>query len=895
MRTSRISAVARAIAHAPFLAMLGGQRAPLVERFVESSVSGAVDLVTKLTPDGDIPTLLRQRRNDLALLLALGDLSGEQGFESTVHALSDFADEACRAALAQAFAERAPGEPMRGLAIIALGKQGSRELNYSSDIDPILIFDPETLPRRLRDEPVDAAVRIARRWVEILSQRTGDGYVLRVDLRLRPSPEVTPIVLPVDAAIGYYESQALAWEQAAFIRARACAGDVALGQHFLSAIQPFVWRRSMDFGQLKRIADISSRIRQAYAGGQTFGPGYDLKRGRGGIREVEFFAQVQQLIHGGRDAALRVPATLDSLSALAGAGHIEHDVAARLGDHYRLLRTIEHRLQMVDDQQTHELPAKEAALDNVARLHGLPDGAALLALLTPVVEDVGAQFDTLLGMTGGATKAHWPEEGDALAGAITAAGFADPAAAVRRIGEWRSGGLRVLRSAAAREALEDMLPVLIPALGGAADPDMTLNRFDALVSGLPSAINFFNLLAARPQLLATLVAVLGQAPALATDLAARPELIEGLIDASVFAEPASPEALTKRMAAGRADYERHLDHVRRVVGEHRFALGVQLVEGARDPLAVSRGYSDIADAAVESLTAATVAEFERAHGRVPGGELLILALGRLGGRALTHASDLDVILLFTGDFHTESDGDRPLGATGYFNRLGQRVVAALSVPTAAGGLFEIDVRLRPQGNQGPLVASLDAFARYQREEAWTWEHMALTRARPVFGSGQARAALQAIIDDVLAKPRDVAVTLADIVKMRADMAGHKPPKSDLDVKLVDGGLVDCEFAIHATQLLHGNGFDPRLNVALRKLIDVGLAPLTIAPAMDLMGRMLVTLRLMAPAGEPENDETRGRIAHVCGYSDGGWPALLAAYVDARQEVAAWWQVIREGT
>ena len=888
MQTDRISAVERAAGHAPFLAVLAQPRGSIVERFIAGGAAGAMAAVTTLADGREMPSKLRQRRNDLALLLALGDLSGEQGFSPTVRALSDFADEACDAALAQAFAERAPGEPVRGLAIIALGKQGSHELNYSSDIDPILIFDPATLPRRARDEPVEAAVRIARRWVEILSSRTGDGYVLRVDLRLRPSPEVSPIVLPVDAAISYYESQALAWEQAAFIRARACAGDVELGRSFLDTIQPFIWRRSLDFGQLKRIGDISQRIRGHYADGQAFGPGYDLKRGRGGIREVEFFAQVQQLIHGGRNPALRTPATLEALAALAAAGHIDAEIAARLSGHYITLRTFEHRLQMVDDQQTHSLPKSDAALDNVAQLHGLSDGAALLAELTPVVADVGAQFDKLLGNSANNAKAQWSASSDAQVDGIV--GFTDPAAVARRIETWRSGSLRVLRSTAAREALEDVLPALMPALARAADPDTTLNRFDTLISGLPSAINFFLLLAARPQLLATLVAVLGQAPALATDLAARPELIEGLIDASVFAEPASPETLAARMGAGGQDYERHLDHVRRVVGEHRFALGVQLVEGARDALGVSRGYSDIADAAIHSLTAATVAEFERAHGRVPGSELLILGLGRLGGRALTHASDLDLILLFTGDFHAESDGARPLGATTYFNRLGQRVVAALSVPTAAGGLYEVDVRLRPQGNQGPLVASLDAFDRYQRESAWTWEHMALTRARPLFGSASARAGLQAVIDSVLAQPRDPATTRAD------DMAAHKPPKGPLDVKLIDGGLVDCEFAIHAQQLLHSIGFDPRLNVALRQLTAAGLAPPAIAPAMDLMGRMLVTLRLMAPDGQPANDETRARIAHVCGYAaaSGGWAALLAAYADARQEVGAWWGAIRTG-
>lgn len=890
---NRDNAIERAMAHAPFLRLLASRREPLADAFRASGLA-AIDMSAPFDP-ADAQRSLRVRRGDIALVSALADLSGDADFGAVVRLLSDFADEACDAALAAAFAERVPGEPVRGLAVIALGKLGSHELNYSSDIDPILVFDPETLPRRERDDPEEAAVRIARRWVDILSQRTADGHVLRVDLRLRPSPEVTPIVLPVDAAISYYETHALAWEQAAFIRARASAGDKVLGQRFLSAIQPFIWRRSLDFGQIRRIGEITDRIRSHYASGQAFGPGYDLKRGRGGIREVEFFAQVQQLIHGGRNPALRAPATLDALAALAQAGIVEPQVADALGDAYRLLRTIEHRLQMVDDQQTHSLPASADALANVAGLHGMGSGDDLVGLLAPHVAIVGRHFDALVGDRNAGQGRRWPHDSETLAQVAAQAGFADGPAAARLIERWRGGAVRALRTPVAQAALEELLPTLLPALARAPDPAVALARFDALLSGLPSALNLMNLLVAQPQLAAMLAAILAHAPALADDLAARPTLIEGLLDASVFAAPASPVTLAAQLAAGERDYERQLDHVRNVVGEHRFALGVQLVAAARDPLLVSRGYADIADAALDALTAATIAEFEAAHGRVPGAELLILALGRLGGRALTHASDLDLIMLYDGDHLAESDGRRPLGATTYFNRLGQRVIAALSVPTAAGRLYDIDVRLRPQGNQGPLVASLDAFTRYQREEAWTWEHMALTRARPVFGSKAGRARLAGVIADVLAAPRDPAMLLADIAKMRADMAAHKPPASGLDVKLVEGGLVDCEFAIHATQLVHHAGLDPRLNVALRQLVDAGHAPPGVRGAMDLMGRMLVTLRLMAPGGAPPSAESAARVAQVCGYGDdaGGWDALLAAYADARQEVGGWWHAIRD--
>ncbi|MBU0866143.1 MAG: bifunctional [glutamine synthetase] adenylyltransferase/[glutamine synthetase]-adenylyl-L-tyrosine phosphorylase [Alphaproteobacteria bacterium] len=888
--THRQSALDRLTANAPFLARLADLNPDDVTRFLADGTDAALAQVAAPPADDDIMRALRQWRGRIALLLALGDLSGEHDVATTTRLLSDFADQACDAALAAAFAERVPGEEPRGLSVIALGKLGSHELNYSSDIDPILIFDPDTLPRRSRDDPTEAAVRIARRMTEILSARTGDGHVLRVDLRLRPHPEVTPIVLPVDAAISYYESEALAWEQAAFIRSRASAGDRALGGQFLSAIQPFIWRRSLDFRQLKEIGAMSDRIRDHFAQGQAFGPGYDLKRGRGGIREIEFFAQVHQLIYGGRDPSLRVPATVDALAALAAAGRVEPEVATRLSGHYATLRRIEHRLQMVEDQQTHGLPTQPAALDGVARLDGKADGAALLAMLEPVTADVGACYDRIVAER--AVTTGLPRDDDGLAVQLLAAGF-DPAdAALKTIAEWRGGKLRALRSAAALDALETMLPELIKALGAAPDPDATLTRFDKLVAGLPSAINFFHLLAAQPALARIATRILALAPTLADALGVRAQLIEGLIDSRAFDAPANKEQLRAEWAPGLAalDYERLLDRVRDLVGERRFAYGVQLVAGATDPLTIACGYSELAEAALCVLADATAAEFVAAHGRIPDSELVVLALGRLGGRALTHASDLDLIYLFTGDHLAESDGPRPLGATTYYNRLAQRVTAAMSVPTAAGKLYDVDTRLRPQGAQGPLVVTLDSFERYQREEAWTWEHMALLRARPVYGSDKARAEVERIIADLLAAPRDRVKLTADAAEMRDKIAAHKPPQGALDIKGGPGGLVDLEFAMQVTQLATGQCHDPNIAAALGCLKAAGLTPDGVCEAHGLLARMLVMLRLTAPEGEPPTAAARQLVASQCG--EPGWPQLLAAHDAARQEIADWWATIR---
>ena len=879
-----LDAVSRARRFSPFLTLLLDRESDLGGSLAAGHWPG---LDAAAPPaEGNVAARLRIERRRLALLVAIGDLAGLLDLGEVTGALTAFADRALDVAIRTAIAERTPDAEPRGFAAIALGKQGGGELNYSSDIDPILIFDPETLPRRAREEPGEAAVRIGRRVVELMQARDADGYVFRVDLRLRPAPEVTPIALPIDAALSHYESQAVAWERAAFIRARAAAGDCALGERFLDGVRPFVWRRALDFGAIGEIRAMSRLIRDHHAQGQAFGPGYDLKRGRGGIREVEFFAQIHQLIHGGRDPALRVPATRDALAALAAAGWIEADDAAALAEAYTLLRTIEHRVQMVDDRQTHSLPA-DGALDGVAGLHGLADGAALLDRLRPHVERVARTYDSLDAEEGDAL----PRDPTRLGQAVTALGYAAPEDAVRRIERWRSGHYPALRSPAARQALEDALPGMVAALGSAADPDAALARLDQILERLPSAINFFRLLEAQPGLARLLGDILCHAPPLAEALGRRPELFDGLVDASALDPVGGVETLEGEMRRGvlRDDYQELLDYVRRVVGERRFALGTQIVAGASDPLEVAAGYSRVAEAAIGVVGRATVAEFARRHGHVPDSELVILALGRLGGGALTHASDLDLVYLFTGDYAAESDGARPLGAVHYYNRLAQRLSAALSVPTASGPLYEIDTRLRPSGSQGPLVVSLDGFARYQREDAWTWEHMALTRARPIFGSPEARAAVQAVIDAVLAGARPARDVTADAAAMRAEMAAHKPPQGPLDAKLAPGGLVDLEFAVHVTQLVHRTGFDPQLPGAIAALAEAKLLPASLGPAYAFLSRLLVTTRLLAPDAQPPAPATRALVARAVGARD--WDAVVATLETTRQEVLAVWAAV----
>jgi glutamate-ammonia-ligase adenylyltransferase len=518
------------------------------------------------------------------------------------------------------------------------------------------------------------------------------------------------------------------------------------------------------------------------------------------------------------------------------------------------------------------------------------NGQALLGLVRPHVERTGQIFDSLSP----GERLQLSNDPDILRGELKSLGFADPKSAARHVGHWRSGKARSLRSPPAQQAFEAMLPGLMQAIAAGADPEHALNRLGDIVERLSSGVNLFRLLEARPPLARLLAKVLAHAPTLADQLARRPELFEGLFDASSFAMPPPADefggALSETMRG--QPYDVALDRARRLVNERRFALGVQLIDGHRDPLEVALGYARVAEGTLQALARLACEEFEQAHGGIDG-ELVILGLGRLGGCALTFASDLDIIYLHTAPLDSRSDGAKPLGPNDYFNRLASRVTAALSVPTAAGPLYEVDTRLRPEGATGMLIVSLDAFERYQRSDAWTWEHMALCRARPVFGSPEVRERASAVIDSILRMDRDPQKVVDDAVKMRGDMARHKPAKSELDVKLGPGGLVDLEFAVHVLQLTRHVGFDPRLEVATDALEAEGLVSQKIADAQKLLTRMLVMMRLVAPGDVKPTAETWQLVANACGAAS--WDELLAEHDAARQSIAELWNNVKQGT
>ena len=884
-------ALRRARAHSPFLTR-SLDRLPDLEALLNGGEWNAALSLAKAAGGGAGDTGVGLRREKLALgtALAIADLAGALPVDIVMAELSDFADRALDRAIEAAIARRVPDAQPAGFAGIALGKHGARELNYSSDIDPILLYDPATLPRRARDEPGEAAQRYAREIVKLLSDNTAEGYVFRVDLRLRPASEISPLAISFDAALMHYESSALTWERAAYIRARQAAGDDAAGQDFLDTIQPFVWRRSLDFGAIAEIGRLTSKIRETYMGPRMPSAGYNVKQGRGGIREVEFFAQTHQLIHGGRNRALRVRGTKAALQALADANLVKAGDAAVLSDAYDRLRVIEHRLQMVEDHQTHSLP-DGAALDNVARLSGYDNGAALLADLTEITDAVAARFDTLIGPQSDPSTTGQPVRN------LEQLGFADADAVAARVASWSDGRYRALRSAAALDAFEAIPPAVLEAIAEAPNRDRALTRWENLLGKAPSAINLFRLLEARPGLFDQLIGVLTTSDLLADKLIRQPELLDSLIDKSALDLPGSVDDLARimtisgTMEPGTADYERQLDRLRIITGERRFALGVQLIEAAHDPLDIAEGLSRLAEAALGVAHRATVREFEAVHGVIEGAELTVIGLGRLGGGALTHRSDLDIVYVFSGNYEAQSDGERSLGATRYFNRLAQRISAALSVPTAQGALYEIDTRLRPQGAQGPLAVSIDSFARYQMQDAWTWEHMALNRARVLVGSDAVRDALSNIITGVLDRPRDPVELRDRVLSMRADMAAHKPATGPLDAKLLRGGLVDLEFMVHYLQLRDRSALTPDLSSAIAQLVDCDIFARDMIDAHALMTRLLISARLLAPDLDLPPTGAAIRLAKACNTAD--MADLQRRFTDARRVVVKHWTAIME--
>ncbi len=888
----------------------------------------AIVAATVAVADGELvaaPAALRRLKAELHLLTALADLGGVWDLDAVTGALTRFADAAVAASVAVAAREElaagrltrvGTGEagPVPGWFCIAMGKQGAFELNYSSDIDVSVFYEPEKMPLAEGVEPAALAIRLTQRVVELMQARTADGYVFRMDLRLRPDPSSTPPAAPVAAAFEYYESVGQNWERAAFIKARACAGDFVAAKAFLDEMQAFVWRRNLDFAAIADIHSIKRQIHAHKVDERVSAKGVDVKLGRGGIREIEFYVQTQQLILGGRNPELRSRRTLDALEALSKAGHVESGAAAELAQEYRTLRAIEHRIQMLADEQTHKLPESDNERRKVAALSGYERLRSFDAAVTRTLKAVNARYgelfpqeEALSSRFGSLVFTGVDDDPETLA-TLSRMRFSNPARVSQTIRAWHHGHSAATRTERGRELFTRLAPRLLEAAQATGASDAAFNRFADFFSRLSSGVQLQSLFLAQPKLFELVVQVMAFAPRLAATLARRPAAIDAMLDTAFFEEIeleaslVTEGAVMDRAVAQADSFEAIMDAVRRAHREQAFRVGVQVMSGSASAETAGRAFADLADLCIGALAPAALAETVRLGGAFPG-EVAVVALGKCGGREMSATSDLDLMTLYRSEDPVGMSSLKSWGAETFYGRFTQRLIAALSSQTAEGGLYEVDMQLRPSGTKGPVAVSFAAFEDYYRAEAETWELLAMTRARVVWASSAGFAAdATGAIEGALRRPRDRKRTAKDVREMRTLLEKERPPKGEWDLKLSPGGLVDIEFAAQFLQLVHaadGGPLRPNTSLALEALRAAGMVADEPAAALQEAWRLQQNLTQLLkvalddgadPGGEPK--AFQALLARASGVRD--FRRLRPALERARTAARGAYMAILEG-
>jgi [glutamine synthetase] adenylyltransferase / [glutamine synthetase]-adenylyl-L-tyrosine phosphorylase len=873
------------------------------------------DILTSTRACGEIPdqaAVMRQLRHNrarTALLIALADLGGILDTVQVTEAISSFADAAVQAALrfglrqmieqgALHVPDAAEPEKALGLFVLALGKHGARELNYSSDIDLTIFYDPEQPGFASANDPQKLAIDLVKVIVKLLNERNADGYVERVDLRLRPDPGLTPIAMPVHAALGYYESVGQNWERAAMIKARPIAGDIAAGQTFIRELAPFIWRKYFDYAA---IADIHAMKRQIYAvrgHEQIAVPGHDLKVGRGGIREIEFFVQTQQLVYGGRRPTLRGARTLDMLDELAREGWVAPEAARELAGAYRFLRDLEHRVQMVNDEQTQKLPKNEEELTALARFAGFTRAGLEKALVREmrIVERYYARlFETVPGLASEAGSLVFTgvEDDPETLNTLRRLGFQRPELTAETVRGWHFGRRPAITTPRAREVVTELVPGLLEAFGNASDPDGALMAFDNALQHMPAAIELFSILKNNADIRRLFAEILGTAPRLSAIVAHSPHVLDVLVDPE-FLSGMTMTAARARIAprlAREPDFELFLDRSRELARAERFLLGTRVLSRVLPLTEAGEAHTAIAEIFLDLVLARTQAEFAVNYGVIPEASMVLVGYGKAGSREMTANSDLDLVVIYEAPPDAMSDGRRPLMPAEYFARLTQRLVSALSAPMRTGTLYEIDLRLRPSGRKGTVATSLAGFKDYQLTEAETWEHMALTRARLLAGDAGLGIRWHAVAAEILQRSRSRKTIRADAAAMRGMMAQSKPGRDAFDVKDWPGGLVDCEFIAQVLVLEHAETLPELLGLGTADTLEaaarLGLLPSedveTLLGAWRLQSAFMQATRLCLPEAFDEKTASaifKRRLASLLDFPDFGF---LAAELRAAQK------------
>ena len=765
---------------------------------------------------------LRRAKRQIAMLVAIADIAGLWSVNQVTSTLSQFADTAINIAVRfglrqlsnakvlQISPSKTP-EKAGGYAIIGVGKLGAQELNYSSDVDLIAIYDPRHTITHQPDKLGRGMVRLTRLIIKILEERTQDGYVFRTDFRIRPAPGSNPLAIPIDSAIGYYESIGQNWERLAMIRARPVAGDTRVCDDFITRIRPFVWRRNLDFAAIQDIHSVKRQI-AAFRGGDKISiNGHNIKVGRGGIREIEFFVQTQQLIWGGRLPTLRKRDLVETLFALAAKNRISVQVAKDLCNAYVFLRHLEHRLQMVDDRQTHDLPKTDEGIRAIGKFAGFLDATSFRGKLRKTLKTVELHYAKLfedsknLGAEGNLVFTGVENDADTLLN-LRKMGFTDPESISEAVRNWHRGQYRATRTERARQILTELMPHLLKTFGSRTQPDRAFMRFDAFLKALPSGVQTLSMFANSPSVLELVTDIMGNAPKLATRLSKNPGLLDHVLSQDFYSPLGNRKSLIEDLSTHLQqanDFQDQLDIVRRWTNDKKFQNGTQLLLGAVNGHECCETLSDIAETALQAMSECANNEFSETHGSLETGCMAIIAFGKLGGRELMQGSDLDLVFVYScSPSETRSNGVKPLDANIYFMRLAQRIITALSVLTGEGRLYDVDTRLRPDGKKAPIATSILSFEQYYANSAWTWEYMALSKARVIVGPTDLSIRLETMRHAVLSQKREKPKLVSDVLEMRNRIALEFPGRNIWDIKHKPGGLVDAEFIAQYLQLLH---------------------------------------------------------------------------------------------
>ena len=834
-------------------------------------------LLADCAQEDELARRLRRFRNRQQLRIIWRDVNRLADLGETCRDLSDLADACIDLACHWLYPRqceqfgtpmgRRSGKPQR-LVVLGMGKLGAHELNLSSDIDLIFGFPEagETEGARRSLDNQEFFNRLGQRLIKALDAITVDGFVFRVDMRLRPWG-TGALTLSFAALEQYYQDQGRDWERYAMIKARVVGGDQAAGAHLLKQLRPFVYRRYLDFSAIEALRGMKQLIQQEV---RRKDMSDNIKLGAGGIREVEFIAQAFQLIHGGRDLSLQQRPLLPVLAVLEAEGYLPAAVVAELRDGYRFLRYVEHALQAIADQQTQMLPEDAGGRARVAFIMGFEDWNAFEARLDAWRERIEWHFRQVIAdpdedgdeeILGGEWLPLWQgdlEEGAAIA-QLGESGFAEPGKAWRLLQDLRGGSQVRAMQRLGRERLDAFMPRLLAEVAEQEEPDRVLERVVPLVAAVARRSAYLVLLSENPGALTRLLRLCGASPLVAEQIARFPLLLDELLnEGRLYSPPKAPELAAelreRLMRIPEDDLEQQMEALRHFKLAHSLRVAASEFAGTLPLMKVSDYLTWLAEAILEQVLALawrhTVARHgtpRRADGEYCDPDFIIVGYGKVGGIELGHGSDLDLVFIHDGDPHAETDGAKPIDGTQFFIRLGQRIIHLLTAQTTSGQLYDVDMRLRPSGDAGLLVSSLAAFERYQLEEAWTWEHQALVRARVLVGSPRVAERFEQVRAQVLGRPRELEALRVEVSEMRAKMrdnlgtratdAGRGEnafdPAQSFDLKQDAGGIVDIEFMVQYAALAWSHQYPELHRYTDNIRILDGLGAANLLPAVDV--------------------------------------------------------------